>query len=79
MLAIIVVAVALAIPARAQATERVAEAAHGAVGRGNWSTMRFDFDNDISLGSDDAFSAGWSLQARSTPRDGCSSGSCPDG
>ena len=31
--------------------------------------IRFDFDNDKPLGSDDAYSAGWSLQAHSTPRD----------
>ena len=66
----VVVALTLAIPARAQATEGVAEAAHGAADRGNWSMMRFDFDNDTLSRLGDAFSAGWSLQAHSTPRDG---------
>ena len=65
----IAVAIALALPAGAQATDPMAEAAHGAVDRGNWSMIRFDFDNDKPLGSDDAYSAGWSLQAHSTPRD----------
>src|SRR5689334_1284650 len=31
--------------------------------------LRFEFDNDTLLGSDDAFTAGWSLQLHSPIRD----------
>src|SRR5262245_35556740 len=36
-----------------------------------WDLMmiRFEFDNDSFIGSDDAFSAGWSLQLHSQLRD----------
>ena len=35
----------------------------------NLSVVRFDFDNDVFLGKDNAFTAGWSLQVLSRLND----------
>ena len=35
----------------------------------NLSVVRFDFDNDVFLGKDNSFTAGWSLQRHSRLND----------
>ena len=35
----------------------------------NLSVVRFDFDNDVFLGKDNSFTAGWSLQVHSRLND----------
>lgn len=57
-------ATALIFAAGASAQEHAAAAST----RVEPATIRFEFDNDTWLGSDDAFTAGWSLQFHSAPK-----------
>src|SRR5262245_35773323 len=66
---VIVLLLASLLEAGGPAAAGAADTGQAAKDPWDWKMIRVEFDNDSFIGSDDAFSAGWSLQLHSQLRD----------